>query len=72
MKILGVILIVLGIIGFAYGGITWTTRDKVIDLGSVEVTRAERQRIPVPPIAGAICTFAGVALILVDRRRVPS
>jgi hypothetical protein len=69
MKIIGIILIVIGIIGLAYGGITWTTREKVVDLGPVEVTRTEHERIPLPPVAGGICLVAGLALVLAGRGR---
>jgi hypothetical protein len=69
MRIIGIILIVIGIIGLAYGGITWTTREKVVDLGPVEVTRTEHERIPLPPVAGGICLVAGLAMVLAGRGR---
>lgn len=69
MKILGVILIVLGVIGLAYGGITWTTREKVVDLGPLEITRTEHERFPLPPIVGGICLVAGLALVFAGRGR---
>jgi hypothetical protein len=69
MKVIGVVLIVLGVIGLAYGGITWTRRDKVIDLGPVEVTSEKRESIPLPPIAGGICLVVGAALLLAGGRR---
>jgi hypothetical protein len=69
MKVIGIVLIVLGIIGLAYGGITWTRRDKVIDLGPVEVTSEKRETLPLPPIAGGICLVVGAALVVVGGRR---
>jgi len=69
MKIIGILLIVLGIAGLAYGGITWTTREKVIDLGSVEVTHDKNETLPIPPIAGAVAVVAGAFILLTDRRR---
>ena len=69
MKVLGIVLIVVGVIALAYGGITWTHRDKVVDLGPVEVTRQEHERIPLPPIAGAIAVAAGVAALFASRGR---
>lgn len=68
MKIVGIVLIVLGLIGLAYGGITWTQREKVVDLGPVEITRESRERIPVPPVAGGLALLAGAALVLASRR----
>ena len=69
MKALGVVLIVLGLIGLAYGGIRWTESDKVVDIGPDEVTREERKSIPFPPIAGAVSLIAGVALMVAGGRR---
>jgi len=69
MKIIGIALIVLGVVGLVYGGISWTQRETVLDIGPVEVAREDREAIPVPPIAGAISLVAGVALVLAGGRR---
>ena len=67
MKGLGIALIVIGLIGVIYGGISWTTRDTIVDAGPIEITKNETERIPLPPIAGALCLVAGT-LLLVRRR----
>ena len=69
MKVLGIILIVLGVIGLVYGGLTFTRKEKVVDIGPVEITRTENERIPLPPVAGGICLVAGLALVLAGRGR---
>ena len=69
MKAIGALLIVLGIIGLAYGGLTWTSREKVVDLGPVEVTQNKTRSLPLPPIAGGICLVAGVILLVGSSRR---
>ncbi|MBP1768134.1 MAG: hypothetical protein H6P98_2249 [Candidatus Aminicenantes bacterium] len=69
MKRAGIILIVLGALALAYQGIRYTTREKLIDLGSIEVTASERKNIPLPPIVGGIALVAGIALVLVDRKK---
>jgi uncharacterized membrane protein YidH (DUF202 family) len=69
MKAIGIILIVLGVLGLAYGGITWTRRDKVADLGPVEITQQKRESLPIPPIAGGIALAAGVIMVLGSGRR---
>jgi hypothetical protein len=69
VKLIGIILIVLGVIGLAYGGISWTHRDKVADLGPVEVTSTEHKSLPLPPVAGAVCLVAGVILVMNGNRR---
>jgi hypothetical protein len=67
-RIVGVILIVLGLVGLAWGGFTYTTRKKVLDIGPIQATREEHHAVPVPPIAGAIALIGGVVLIVADRR----
>jgi len=64
MKILGAILIVLGLIGLLYGGISYTKREKVIDAGPIQVSTDEKKTIPLPPIAGAVALVAGVILVM--------
>jgi hypothetical protein len=68
MRLLGIILIVLGILGFIYQGFTYTKREEVIDIGSIEASVDKKERVSIPPIASAIAIGAG-ALILLSRRR---
>lgn len=63
-RTLGIILIVLGLVGLAWGGITYTTKEKVVDLGPIEATRDKKHTVPLPPVAGAIALVAGVALLV--------
>jgi len=69
MKILGILLIILGIVAFAYQGITYTSREKVIDVGSVEVTANKTNTIPLPPIVGGIALVGGIVLLLVGGKK---
>jgi len=69
MKLAGVILIVLGALVLAYHGIRYTTREKLIDIGPLKVTAAEKKTIPLPPVAGGAAIVAGIALILVERKK---
>ena len=69
MKILGVVLIVVGLIALAYQGITYTSNEKVVDLGPLKVEAKREKTIPLPPIVGAAAVVGGVLLILVSRRR---
>jgi len=64
MKIFGIALIVLGLIGLLYGGFTWTRKDKVIDAGPIEVTAEKHERLPVPPIVGGVLLVAGIVLVV--------
>jgi len=68
MKILGGVLVVVGLVALLYGGFSWTERDKVVDVGPVEITKTDHKRLPIPPIAGALVLVAGVVLLVVKRR----
>jgi len=68
MRILGIVLIVLGIVGLAYQGITYTTHKKVLDIGPIQATKEEHNTIPVPPIIGALALIGGVVILVSDRR----
>jgi uncharacterized membrane protein len=67
--ILGIALIVLGVVAFAYQGITYTTREKVIDLGPLQATVDKQETIPLPPLVGGLALLGGVALLFVGTRR---
>ncbi len=69
MKLAGIILIVLGALALAYHGIRYTTREKLIDIGPLKVTAAEKKTLPLPPVVGGVAIIAGIALILVERKR---
>jgi len=68
MKIIGIILIVIGILGIGYGGLTWTHKDTVVDAGPLKITKDKRETLPLPPIAGALILIAGVALVMKPAR----
>ena len=66
-KTLGIILIVLGLVGLAWGGFTYTTREKVVDIGPIHATRDETRNVPLPPIAGALALIGGIVLLVASR-----
>ena len=65
---IGLALVVLGIIALVYQGITYTTREKVVDIGPIQATKTEHKTIPLPPILGVIALVGGVVLIARDRK----
>lgn len=67
--IVGIILIAIGIIALAYGGITYTKREKVIDAGPLQVSADREKTIPLPPILGGICLVGGIVLVVVGNRQ---
>jgi uncharacterized membrane protein YidH (DUF202 family) len=68
MKIVGIVLVVVGILALAYQGITYTTHKKVLDIGPIQATKEERNTIPIPPILGVLALVGGVVILAFDRR----
>ena len=62
-KTIGIILITLGVVGLAWGGLNYTTKEKVVDIGPIEATQEKEHSIPVPPLAGAAALVGGVVLL---------
>ena len=69
MKIIGVVLIVIGIVALAYGGISYTKREKVLDIGPIEATTERRETIPLPPVLGGLALAGGIVLLIAGSRR---
>ncbi len=69
MRIVGIILIVIGLISLAIGGISYTTREKVLDIGPIEATAERRKTIPLPPLLGGIALAGGIVLMVAAGRK---
>ncbi len=67
--VVGILLIVLGIAAFAYHSFTYTTTEKAIDLGPIQVTAEKQHTIPLPPIIGAVALLGGVLLLMQGRNK---
>ena len=67
--LIGIVLIVLAVLAFSYQGITYTKREKVLDIGPIEATREKRESIPIPPLVAGAALIGGIALILVGNKR---
>ena len=67
--IIAIVLIAVGVLAFTYQGITYTTREKVIDLGPVQMTADKTKTIPLPPIIGAVALVGGIVLLVVGNRK---
>jgi hypothetical protein len=67
--IIAIILIALGIAALAYQGITYTTKEKVVDLGPIHVTAEKTKTFPLPPIVGAIAIVGGIVLLVMGSRK---
>lgn len=67
--IVGIILIAIGIIALAYGGFSYTKREKVIDAGPLQVSADREKTVPLPPILGGLCLVGGIILVLVGNKK---
>lgn len=65
----GLILIVLGVLGLVYGGITYTRDRKAVDIGPLEVNVEEKESVPIPPLVGGLAIAAGAVLLALGGRR---
>lgn len=70
MKIIGVLLVIVGIFGLVYGGIGYNRNKSVVDAGPLHVTTTEHKNIPVSPVVGVLALVGGIALIVADKRRI--
>ncbi len=69
ITLIGVILIILGIVALAYQGISYTKKDKVVDLGPLKVETEKKETIPLPPVLGVIAVVGGIVLVVVSARK---
>jgi uncharacterized membrane protein len=69
LTLLGIALIVLGIVAFAYQGITYTSRETVIDIGPLHATADTQKTIPLPPLLGGLVLAGGIVLVMVGAKK---
>jgi len=62
------VLIIVGLVGLAYEGITYTKREKVLEIGPITATKETQKTIPVPPILGGAALVCGVVLLIASAR----
>jgi len=68
ITLVGIALIVLGIVAFAYQGITYTSREKIIDIGPIQASADTQKTIPLPPLLGGLVLAGGIVLMLVGAK----
>jgi hypothetical protein len=69
MRVLGIILIVIGIVMMVITGINFTSEEKVVDLGKLEINKEENHPVSWSPIIGGILLVSGIALVIVDKKK---
>jgi uncharacterized membrane protein YidH (DUF202 family) len=69
-RIIGILLVVIGLTGLLWGGFSWTREKKVLDIGPLEAHTRERQTLPISRVIGGVLLICGVVLVIApDRRR---
>ena len=69
ITLIGIGLILLGIVAFAYQGITYTSREKIIDIGPIQTTADTQKTIPLSPLLGGLVLVGGIALVVVGAKK---
>jgi len=69
ISLVGIALIVLGIVAFAYQGITYTSREKIIDIGPIQATADTQKTIPLSPLLGGLVLAGGIVLVVVGAKK---
>ena len=69
MRILGYVLIALGVVSLAIGGITYTKREKVLDIGPIQATADRQKTIPLPPLLGGLALVGGIVLVVAASKK---
>ena len=67
--IVGIILIILGVVGFALGGFSFTRKEKVLDVGPIEATAESKESVPISPLLAGIALVSGVVLVAASARK---
>ena len=65
VMVLGIVLVVLGVLALAYQGITYTKREKILDVGPLQATADREKTIPLPPLVGGLSLAGGIALLII-------
>lgn len=66
--IIGVLLVILGVVGFAMGGFSFTHQKKDVDVGPVQISHESTKHVPIPPILSGLALVGGIALIVVGSK----
>ena len=69
LTLIGIILIAIGIIAFAYQGITYTTREKIVDIGPIHMTAEKTKTFPLPPVVGGLALLGGIVLLVMGNKK---
>jgi len=66
-RAVGLLLVIVGVIALLYSGITYTRREKIVDVGPLQIEKKTTERVPIPPIVGGLALIGGIVLVLSSR-----
>jgi len=69
LAVTGIVLVVLGLVALAYHGITYTSRETVVDIGPLHATADRQKTVPLPPVLGIVAVMGGVVLLIAGVRK---
>jgi uncharacterized membrane protein len=69
LMIVGILLVILGIVALSYQRITYTTEEKIAEIGPLKATAEREKSIPLPPVLGGLALVAGAVMIAAGYRR---
>ncbi|MGC2637923.1 MAG: DUF3185 domain-containing protein [Acidobacteriaceae bacterium] len=66
--VVGILLIMVGIAGFAFGGFHYTQRHRDADVGPMHISHQQHKTVPIPPILSGIALVGGICLVVVGAK----
>ena len=69
MRPVGLVLIVVGLIGIIWGGVTYVKDRDTAHLGPIHVTTEEKGHVTIPPMAGVAALVVGGLLVFASTRK---
>ena len=69
LMLIGIVLIVIGVIALAYGGFSFTTSEKVAEVGPLKIEKDKTRSVPLPPVLGGLALVGGIVLVVVGARK---
>jgi len=67
--LIGIVLIALGVVALAYQGISYTSREKIIDIGPIHATADTKKTIPLSPVLGGVALAGGIVLVIIGAKK---
>jgi len=67
--LVGIALILFGIVGLSYNQVSYTSKEKILDIGPIQATAEKEKSIPLPPLLGGLVLVTGIGLVAVGYKK---